>query len=451
MTINLRRRAVPLTATLATAALLLAACSSGGGDAGSSGSSGSSDSSSAQEPVTLTIFSGSGVDANIKTETALADAFMADNPNVKIVIDASGPSDNTIDNIIKTRLATGEMADMFWYNSGSLFQNLNPDQTLLNIKDEPFAKNLDDSFVQTVSTDNGVYGVPVQSAGAGGIFYNIPVFDKLGLSIPKTWDEFMANNEKIKAAGIAPVEQTYGDNWTSQIITLADFYYIYANDNEWAKKWTENKVNFADDPVALRSFSKLQDLYDAGDFNADYASAKLDDGLKAVATGTAAQYPMLAFAATTIETNFPDQAKDVGFFAIPGDSADTNGVTSWSPSAIYAPKNTPHPDVVKKFMAFVASSAGCDTITKTLGVTGPYMVKGCTLPDTAPRIISDMLPYYERGDVAPALEFLSPVKGPNLPNYTVEVGSGISDAKTAAKAYDADAAAQAQQLGLPGW
>ena len=444
MRIKSRRRVVPLIATLTASGLLMAGCSGGSSGGSSSGAGGS-------EPVSLTIFSGSGVDANIKTEQALGDAFTKENPNIKIVIDASGPSDATIDNVIKTRLATGSMADMFWYNSGSLFQNLNADKTLLNIKDEAFAKNLDKSFVTTVSTANGIYGVPVQAAGAGGIFYNIPIYQKLGLSIPTTWDEFMSNNEKIKAAGYTAVEQTYGDSWTSQIVTLADFYNVYANNPNWGTEWTQNKVNFVDDPVALRSFSKLQDLHDAGFFNADFASAKLDDGLKAVATGTAASYPMLAFAATTIETNFPTQAKDVGFFAIPGDSATHNGVTSWSPSAIYAPATTPHPDAVKKFMAFIASPQGCDAITATLGVTGPYMVKGCTLPKTAPRIISDMLPYYDRGDVAPALEFLSPVKGPNLPNFTVEVGSGIADAKTAAAQYDKDAAAQAQQLGLPGW
>ncbi len=41
------------------------------------------------------------------------------------------------------------------------------------------------------------------------MLYNIPLYKKLGLEIPKTWDEFMANNEKVKADGSAsPVEQT---------------------------------------------------------------------------------------------------------------------------------------------------------------------------------------------------------------------------------------------------
>ena len=53
------------------------------------------------------------------------------------------------------------------------------------------------------------------------MLYNIPVYKKLSLEIPKTWDEFMKNNETIKKAGSAdPVEQTYGETWTSQLFVL---------------------------------------------------------------------------------------------------------------------------------------------------------------------------------------------------------------------------------------
>lgn len=438
MTAITRRLRPTVVAGLAIAGLALAGCSGGGG--ASSG------------PVTLTWFSGAGVEANTNTMKALAEAFHEENPDITIKVDASGPSGSPdIDNVIKTKLATGAMPDMFWYNSGSLLSALNPDQTMLNVKGESFVDNLDPTFVTAVSTDSGVYGVPTQSAGGGGIFYNIPIYEKLGLQVPKTWAEFLSNAQKIKDAGYVAVEQTYGDAWTSQILTLADFHNVYASNPEWGTEWTQNKVNFASDPVALKSFTKLQDVKDGGFLNPDFASAKLDDGLKAVATGTAANYPMLAFAQATIVSNFPDQAKDVGFFGVPGDTADSVGMTVWEPSALYAPKNTKHPEEVKKFMAFVASTKGCDVITKTLGATGAYVVKGCTVPSDAPRIVSDMLPYFDKGNIAPALEFLSPVKGPNLASITVEVGSGIRTGEAGAQAYDDDAKKAAQQLGLPGW
>jgi raffinose/stachyose/melibiose transport system substrate-binding protein len=63
-----------------------------------------------------------------------------------------------------------------------------------------------------------------------------------------------------------------------------------------------------------------------------------------------------------------------------------------------------------------------------------------------------MAVYFEAdGRTAPALEFVSPIKGPNLENLTVEVGSGIRPAAEAAALYDEDVRKQAQQLGLAGW
>ena len=90
--------------------------------------------------------------------------------------------------------------------------------------------------------------------------------------------------------------------------------------------------------------------------------------------------------------------------------------------------------------------------TDAVGVTGPYFIDGCTLPDDVPNATADMLPYFEtEGGTAAALEFLSPVKGPSLPQITVEVGSGIRSAADGAALYDQDVTKQAQQLGLEGW
>ena len=50
----------------------------------------------------------------------------------------------------------------------------------------------------------------------------------------------------IKAAGEDPVIQTYGDTWTSQLLMLADFYNMYAQDPDWADKYTDNEAKFAD-------------------------------------------------------------------------------------------------------------------------------------------------------------------------------------------------------------
>jgi raffinose/stachyose/melibiose transport system substrate-binding protein len=66
---------------------------------------------------------------------------MALHPNVTITVE-SRPGGAEGDNIVKTRLASGEMTDVFWYNSGSLLQALNPSDTLVDLSSEPFIANI---------------------------------------------------------------------------------------------------------------------------------------------------------------------------------------------------------------------------------------------------------------------------------------------------------------------
>ena len=82
---------------------------------------------------------------------------------------------------------------------------------------------------------------------------------------------------------------------------------------------------------------------------------------------------------------------------------------------------------------------------------GPYVIKGSKLPDNTMAAVKDIAAYIEAGQAGPALEFLSPVKGPNLEQICVAVGSGQEDAAKAAADYDKDVEKEAKQLGLPGW
>jgi raffinose/stachyose/melibiose transport system substrate-binding protein len=403
------------------------------------------------EDVTLTYYIDDNT-TNVATAEGLKKAFEAENPGIKIDIETH-PGGSEGDNLVKTKLATGDMGDVFRYNAGSLFHALNPAQNLMDLTNEPFQANVMDSFKPVVSEDGKVYGVPEEAAMGGGILYNRKIYADLGLSVPKTWADFMANNEKIKAAGkAAPVIQTFGDTWTSQLFVLGDFYNVQAAVPNFAADYTANKAHYADTPAAMKGFEHGEDVFKAGYLNADFASAKFDDGLRMVATGEGAHYPMLTFAIGGIAQNNPDQLNDVGFFAIPGDDASKNGLTVWEPAAVYIYKGTKHPEEAKKFVAFIASTKGCDIRSAANGATGPYLIKGCTLPDNVPQAVKDLLPYFqEGGHTAPALEYLSPVKGPSLEQITVEVGSGIRPAADAAKLYDEDVKKQALQLGLPGW
>jgi raffinose/stachyose/melibiose transport system substrate-binding protein len=265
----------------------------------------------------------------------------------------------------------------------------------------------------------------------------------------------MANNAKIKAAGIAPVIQTYGNTstWTSQLFVLGDFHNVEAKEPDWATKYTNGQVKYATDPVALEGFQHLEQLHKADDFNKDYRSAQLNDGLKELAEGKGAQYPMLGGVAATIEQLVPGKMGDIGFFPIPGTDASTFGMTIWSSGGVYIPTTTKGAklDAAKKFLAFIASPQGCDAQTKGQTPTGPYMVNSCKLPSNVSQVAKDTQTYLQSGKASPALEFKSPIKGPNLEQICIQVGTGQVSAVKGAELYDKDVRKQAQQLGLPGW
>jgi raffinose/stachyose/melibiose transport system substrate-binding protein len=382
---------------------------------------------------------------------ALIKAYTSKHPNVTFSVEVPPGQSSDVENLIRTRLATNAMNDIFYFNSGSLLQTLHPAQTLVDISKEPFISNISESFIPTVSQDGGVFGVPVGYAASGGVLYNQKVYAKVGLSTPKSWAEFEANNEKLKAAGVPPVLQTYGDNWTSQLFVLADFYNVAQADPNFAEDYTNNKAKFATTPAALAGFKHLQEGYEKGWYEPDFATTKFEQGLKMLADGAAAQYPMLTQVMPTIASNWPDKVNDIRFFAQPGTNAAKNGATVWMPLAFFMPKTTKHMDIGKDFFALVASTAGTEVLTAAVKPAGPYLIKGATLPSDVLPFVKDLNGYISSGDAYPALEFLSPIKGPSLPNFCVAVGTGQMSAEEAAAAYDRDVTKQAQQLGLPGW
>jgi len=212
------------------------------------------------QPVTISMLGAQNQNDAILIE-ALTDAYTASHPNVTFDIEVAAGGGTEVDNLVKTRLATGEMNDIFYYNSGSLLQALNPSETLVDFSQEPFIDNIAESFIPTVSQGDQIFGVPVGFAAAGGILYNKAVYEELGLSVPKSWDEFAANNEALLAAGIPPVLQTYGDTWTAQLFVLADNYNVAQAYPNFAEDYTNNIAKYADLPEAREGFHLSTDRF----------------------------------------------------------------------------------------------------------------------------------------------------------------------------------------------
>ena len=234
---------------------------------------------------------------------------------------------------------------------------------------------------------------------------------------------------------------------------LADYYNVQTAVPDFAEQYTANKAQYADTPAALAGFQHLQEAFEKGWYQKDFGAAKFDDGLNMLAEGKIAHYPMLTFALGTIATNHPDAIEDIGFFGQPGEDAAKNGATIWMPAATYIPKTSREPATRPRSSS--ASShpvEGTEAMTDGRRPVGPVRHQGLEAARTTrsrPSRTSSRTS--TRNTAGPALEFLSPVKGPSLEQITVAVGSGLNTAEEGAKLYDQDVEKQAKQLGLPGW
>ena len=128
-------------------------------------------------------------------------------------------------------------------------------------------------------------------------------------------------------------------------------------------------------------------------------------------------------------------------------------MTIWPAGALYIPKSVRGRQAGRgqEVHRLRGDPAGLRRLRQGTAADGPVPHQACKLPSDVTQVAKDTKAYFDSGKASPALEFKSPIKGPNLEQICIQVGTGqVSGAKGAAL-YDEDVKKQAQQLGLPGW
>jgi len=106
-------------------------------------------------------------------------------------------------------IAGGNPPAAFQWNIGVAVRQLAEQGLLANLDDMAGAgdwkRHLPPLLVKNITVDGHVIAVPVNLHGANWMFYSTKVFSALNMAPPKTWDEFLAEADKIKAAGYLPI------------------------------------------------------------------------------------------------------------------------------------------------------------------------------------------------------------------------------------------------------
>ena len=113
-------------------------------------------------------------------------------------------------------IAGGNPPAAFQWNIGVAVRQLAEQGLLANLDDMASAgdwkRHLPPLLVKNITVDGHVIAVPVNLHGANWMFYSTKVFSALNMAPPKTWDELLAEADKIKAAGYLPIAMG-GNAW----------------------------------------------------------------------------------------------------------------------------------------------------------------------------------------------------------------------------------------------
>lgn len=396
------------------------------------------------EPTTLTLLTTvNSANAGLMNVLKLAE----DTLGIKIQLEyrASG---ETGENIVMTRLVSGEMADLCCFSGGALFKKLHPEDYFMDLTDQDFVSDYEDCFRQSVTVNGIVYGVPGgYDNGVGAILYNRDIYEKYHLDIPETWDMFLQNCDILEAAGETAVLGGFAQDWTSQVCLLADYYNVQKEIPNFADLFELGKIKYSAVPAALRSWQKTEDL--VAYYNEDAAVINSHEAGKRLVEGKGAHYLCLTdVVLSSLYDEYGTSLPQLGIFAIPGDQPGKQGITIWPANGIYANKYSEHPKEIMDFLNFYMSDEAIQAYFQKKSPVGPLAVKGLDFPIEMSEIVLNEQQYIDEGRYCMALEFQTTLKGGNCIEITRNVLNGNLSYLEAAREYDEDCLKTAISLGL---
>lgn len=326
---------------------LVAACSS-------SGQSGSSDGS-----VSLWTWR---TDDKAAMQQIFGD-FEAKNPGIKVNINFIADAD--YQNRLDVALRGGKGPDIAQLKAYGELQPLVNAGYLKQLDGlVPELKELSPSALEGAKAkkDGKYYGVPYSTVNMG-VYYNTDIFAKAGLSVPKTYDEFVKACQALKAAGITPIAAggANGTGWALEINTGVLGPDIFGPD--FYNEMMSGKAKFTD-PRFVRVLQRVKDLapyYESGFAGTDYTTA-----VQQFVSGKAAMF----FGGSYENGSFRAQNPNLKFsiFSFPPDQAGQPAYTSsFSDGSYGLVSTTKHQDAAVKVLRFIGSTQFAQEFADKLG------------------------------------------------------------------------------------
>ena len=319
--------------------------------------------------------------ATVEYLKSIVDAFHEAYPQYKLVV-TEVPS-GEIDQVIQTRISAANVDIVSFqtfsrpqadWNKDSIdkpaWQQYIDEGLLTDLTDEPYVQNYNVDTLMGNAYNGRLYSLNMGVVAYTGLFYNKAIFSELGLSVPKTWDEFIAVCEAVKADGrYSVLSAGAADQWPLNMFANAIISANYGEDaEEIGMKLLTGEMKHTDPEIKL--------VYDCMEQFASYLEPGVtgiaySDAPGRFALGNMAMYADGAWSFADIQKANPDI--DFGYFPLPGVNAREDGLDPQYgikyDLSFAIPTNAPNSDGAKAFLEYISRKEVYTAFLNAIGFT----------------------------------------------------------------------------------
>jgi len=317
-------------------------------------------SASAQEPVELVYWSmWNETEGQALAIQKWIDAFEAEHPNITINAVWNGRQNQTL---VRTALSGGTVIDIVDQDADQIAGGLMQEGFGLRLNDYLEMPALDEDVplkdvflpgtLDLFALDGDIYLLPY-IYNTVQFWYDKRVFREVGIEVPLTWEEFLANNDKLREAGYAPIaaegnEPFYSTFYLANMVARikGPGFLLQTAEDPTGEMWR--------DPVYLETSQMLRLLWDRGDIPAVTVGYVWPQGQNTLAFGEAAQSLVGSWLPIEL-ANMVDPGFEWGGFnfpAVEGGEGSVNDTQALLLSFMII-KDTQHPDEAAEFLRFI--------------------------------------------------------------------------------------------------
>lgn len=242
-----------------------------------------------------------------KIDSELIDAFTEE---TGIKVDLQIIPDDQYVNVLKTKMATSEVPDIFMVGAGVGALKFMPDKYFADLSNEEWISRYAQYAKDGTNINGKTMGFMTWGVDGWGLLYNTSLFEKYQMEVPKTYEDLLGVCEVLKSNGITPIyevgkEAWHWGIWFSQIGPLAN-----KNNKGLYDKLNTNQAKFADVPEFETYLTQLKDLYEKGYLGEHCFSNSWDAAYEALGTEKAAMYIAYQSYQHEVMDKFPESNAD---------------------------------------------------------------------------------------------------------------------------------------------